>query len=52
MPVGDRALSLIPDKVTKDRLQNFVLMCPRYLRAEIDDLVVRLHKYPDAERCI
>ena len=50
MPVGDRALSLMPDKVTKDRLQNFVLMCPRYLRAEIDDLVVRLHKYPDVEK--
>ena len=50
MPVGDRALSLMPDKATKDKLHDFILMCPRYLRSEVDDLVVRLHKFPAVER--
>ena len=40
----------MPDKATKDKLQDFVLMCPRYLRSEVDDLIVRLHKFPAVEK--
>jgi len=49
MPVGDRALSLLEDESERALVKQFLAMVPRFLRSEVDELVVRLHPLPTLE---
>ena len=50
MPVGDRALSLLTDEDDAHLLRRFLEIVPRYLRAEVDELAVRIHPLPTIEK--
>jgi hypothetical protein len=49
MPVGDRSLALQTEQADYTTLANFLAILPRWLRAKVDDLVVRLHPLPSIE---
>mmetsp|Transcript_19034 Transcript_19034/g.24831 ORF Transcript_19034/g.24831 Transcript_19034/m.24831 type:complete len:678 (+) Transcript_19034:98-2131(+) len=52
MPIGDRALSLLEDKADFLKLKKFLDLVPRFLRAEIDDLFIRIHSIPTIEEAL
>jgi|AntAceMinimDraft_5_1070358.scaffolds.fasta_scaffold218433_1 hypothetical protein len=49
MNVGDRALALL-DPSDRALLAAFLALVPRYLRAEVDELVVAVHPLPTLEK--
>ena len=50
MGVGDRSLALQAEPEDRNLLQTFLSMVPRFLRAEVDELVVRIHPLPTLEK--
>lgn len=49
MPIGDRALALL-DPSDRALLAEFLALVPRYLRADVDELVVVVHPLPTLEQ--
>mmetsp|Transcript_16035 Transcript_16035/g.37215 ORF Transcript_16035/g.37215 Transcript_16035/m.37215 type:complete len:679 (-) Transcript_16035:24-2060(-) len=47
--VGDRAKSLLDDPEDVGTLSSFLELVPRFIRAEVDDLMIRVHPLPTIE---
>lgn len=49
MPLGDRARALL-DQSDQALFTAFSALVPRYFRAEVDELIVRIHPFPTLEQ--